>query len=105
MLSTAQHPLEPSEKLNKPPTLNTRLSTIMSDEAFVMELNNLCQQRRLTPEWAEMHTGAQNVLTWTVAVSFDGIEFGRGSSRSKKHAKELAAEMALRALKAQISAA
>ena len=44
-------------------------------------------------------------LLLTDGVVVEGIEFGRGTARTKMDAKELAAEMALRALIAQSSAA
>ncbi|KAI0325575.1 hypothetical protein GY45DRAFT_1374657 [Cubamyces sp. BRFM 1775] len=77
----------------------------MSDEAFVMELNNYCQENGLLIQWAEAQAGPQHALSWTVTVSLRGVEYGRGTARSKKNAKELAAEMALRALKGQSTAA
>ena len=44
-------------------------------------------------------------LLLTDGVAVGGVEYGRGTARTKMDAKELAAEMALRALIAQSSAA
>ncbi|KAH9896521.1 hypothetical protein C8Q73DRAFT_788873 [Cubamyces lactineus] len=63
-----------------------------------MELNNYCQTNRKQMAWTQNSYGQQNTATWTVAVLIDGIEYGRGSGRSVRQAKAVAAEMALRAL-------
>ncbi|KAI0654992.1 hypothetical protein C8Q70DRAFT_1057925 [Cubamyces menziesii] len=79
----------------------------MSDgDAWVMLLNNYCQEKkRSSPTWTEEQSGPLNALSWTVKVFLGGVEYGRGTARTKMDAKALAAEMALRALTGEDSAA
>ncbi|KAI0801521.1 hypothetical protein C8Q74DRAFT_498573 [Fomes fomentarius] len=48
-----------------------------------------------------VQTGPPNEPTWTISVFFDQVEFGRGSAINVGAAREIAAEMTLRALWAQ----
>ncbi|KAI0756539.1 hypothetical protein C8Q80DRAFT_1264584 [Daedaleopsis nitida] len=73
-------------------------------EHWRMQFNNYLQRNNLTPyvRWGQpMQTGPQNAPTWTISVFFNQIEYGRGSAINVGAARELAAEMALRALWSQ----
>ncbi|RPD65040.1 hypothetical protein L227DRAFT_571490 [Lentinus tigrinus ALCF2SS1-6] len=48
-----------------------------------------------------MQSGPQNAPTWTASVYVGGVEYGRGSANNLGGAREIAAEMALRALWSQ----
>ncbi|KAI0715082.1 hypothetical protein C8Q76DRAFT_729525 [Earliella scabrosa] len=81
----------------------THLQLAMSDH-WRMQFNNYCQRNNLQAyvSWPNpMQTGPQNAPTWTASVYFNGIEYGRGSANTVGAAREIAAEMALKALWSQ----
>ncbi|RDX51963.1 hypothetical protein K466DRAFT_593064 [Polyporus arcularius HHB13444] len=70
-------------------------------EHWRMQFNNYVQRNGLVPyvAWPQpAQTGPQNAPTWTASVYINGVEYGRGSAISLGGAREVAAEMALRAL-------
>jgi len=64
-----------------------------------MILNNYLQEAHgTTAVYDDSWRGPQDAAIWTSVVSFNGIEYGRGSARSKNASREEAATRAVRAL-------
>ncbi|TBU34438.1 hypothetical protein BD309DRAFT_946270 [Dichomitus squalens] len=76
----------------------------MSTDHWRMQLNNYVQRNGLQNfvSWTQpVPSGPRNAPTWTIAVFFNGTEYGRGSSTRLDSAKEIAAELCLKALWSQ----
>ncbi|KAI0800804.1 hypothetical protein C8Q74DRAFT_445503 [Fomes fomentarius] len=90
-----------SQSLFQFPPLYTDL---LKMDHWRMQLNNYCQRNNLQHfvAWSNpVQTGPQNAPTWTISVFFNQVEYGRGSAINVGAAREIAAEMALRALWSQ----
>ncbi|RPD76855.1 hypothetical protein L226DRAFT_532869 [Lentinus tigrinus ALCF2SS1-7] len=75
----------------------------MADD-WRIQFNNYVQKNGLISQvaWSQpLQTGPQNSPTWTASVFVNAIEYGRGSAANLGGAREIAAEMALRALSMQ----
>ncbi|EDR05836.1 uncharacterized protein LACBIDRAFT_294783 [Laccaria bicolor S238N-H82] len=67
---------------------------VLSDP--VRTLNDLCQHSGLYPPHYEVaRSGPAHAEDWTVVVTVNDIEYGRGTASSKNNAKRAAAEIAL----------
>ncbi|KAF9469725.1 hypothetical protein BDZ94DRAFT_1303399 [Collybia nuda] len=62
------------------------------------QLNTITAQRKQRPVYNDIQAGSQHDPVWTSTVSWGGMEYGRGSGKTKNESREAAACAALQLL-------